>query len=92
MSKAVTQDQVKALEEMCLSIFAHARCDYEVTLSGNGVNACEASAVAWAVLDVLHGDGRAWNRAHHNEILAMAKELRIEAGEEDEYPDARPIQ
>jgi hypothetical protein len=78
----MNKGKARQIDEMCLQIFAHAECDYEVNLSGNGVNACEASAVAWALLDILHGDGRAWQDAHEGEVSAIADELRREAGEE----------
>ena len=46
-------DKNKQLEDLCLSIFAHSNNDYEVTLSGNGTNASEASNVALSERSVL---------------------------------------
>lgn len=73
---------VDALEELCVSIFAHCENDYEVTLSGNGTNAFEASNVALAVLDALHGDGRKWCKENEKRISKCAAELRKEYGDE----------
>jgi hypothetical protein len=70
------------LEELCLSIFAHVDCDYEVTLSGNGTNPCEATNVAYVILDILHGDGRAWRKANQKKIDKLAKQLRKNYGDE----------
>jgi hypothetical protein len=75
-------DKTKELEGLCLSIFAHSHTDYEVTLSGNGTNCSEASNVALAVLDILHGDGRKWRRANEKQIEKQAKKLRKEYGDE----------
>ncbi len=73
---------VEDLEELCVDIFAHAENDYEVTLSGNGINACEASGVACAILDLIHGDGRKWQDNNAKRISKRATELRKELGEE----------
>ncbi|MEK7654373.1 MAG: hypothetical protein AAB345_03830 [Patescibacteria group bacterium] len=73
---------VEDLEELCVDIFAHAENDYEVTLSGNGINASEASGVALAILDLLHGDGRKWRDSNEKRISKRATELRKELGEE----------
>jgi hypothetical protein len=75
-------DKNKELEDLCLSIFAHSFNDYEVTLSGNGTNCCEASNVALAILDVLHGDGRKWRKKNEKQIEKLAKKLRKEYGDE----------
>jgi hypothetical protein len=75
-------DKSKELEGLCLSIFAHSVNDYEVTLSGNGTNCSEASNVALAVLDVLHGDGRKWRKANEKQIEKLAKKLRKDYGDE----------
>jgi hypothetical protein len=75
-------DKNKELEDLCLSIFAHSVNDYEVTLSGNGTNCCEASNVALAVVDILHGDGRAWRKKNEKQIEKLAKKLRKEYGDE----------
>jgi hypothetical protein len=72
------------LEELCIDVFAHADCDYEVTLSGNGVNPCEASGMARAILDIIHGDGRKWEREHASLVKARAKELRVCYGGSEE--------
>ena len=72
----------KQLEDLCVSIFAHCHNDYEITLSGNGTNACEASNVALSILDILHGDGRKWRKANEKQIEKKAKELRKLYGDE----------
>ena len=73
---------VEDLEELCVDIFAHAENDYEITLSGNGINACEASGVACAILELLHGDGRKWRDSNEKRISKRAAELRKENGDE----------
>ena len=71
---------IERLEGLCVNIFAHARLDYEVTLSGNGINPCEASGVAWAILDILHGDGRKWEKDNAARIALRVKQIEKEAG------------
>lgn len=73
-------DVTARLEEMCVDIFAHAHLDYEITLSGNGINPCEAAGVAWEILDILHGDGRKWVKANQNRIDSRAKKIEKEVG------------
>ena len=68
--------QLEQLEELCLDIFAHYECDYEITLSGNGVNCAEAAGVAYAILDILHQDGRKWVKDNQEKINNRAQELR----------------
>lgn len=75
-------DKNKQLEDLCLSIFAHSFNDYEVTLSGNGTNASEASNVALSILDIIHGDGRKWRKANEKQIEKYAKKLRKDYGDE----------
>ena len=75
-------DKSKELEGLCLSIFAHSNNDYEVTLSGNGTNCSEASNVALAILDILHGDGRKWRKQNKKQIEKYAKKLRKDYGDE----------
>ena len=72
----------KHLENLCIDIFAHSFNDYEITLSGNGTNCSEASNVALAVLDVMHGDGRKWRKEHEKQIEKLAKVLRKQYGDE----------
>ena len=64
------------LVELCVDIFAHCQNDYEITLSGNGTNACEASNVALSILDTFYGDGRKWRRANQQRIDTQALKLR----------------
>lgn len=73
------------LENLCIRIAAHADMDGEIDISGNGVNACEALAVAWGILDILHGDGRKWLDAkpQMKRINAEVKKLRKAMGDED---------
>ena len=73
-------DVIVELEKMCVDIFAHADLDYEITLSGNGINPCEAAGVAWKILDILHGDGRGWAKANRNRIDSRVKEIEKEVG------------
>jgi hypothetical protein len=75
-------DKNKELEDLCLDIFAHSFNDYEITLSGNGTNCSEASNVALAILDTLHGDGRKWRKKNEKQIEKLAKKLRKEYGDE----------
>ncbi len=69
-------EKLKALEDMCIDIFAHSENDYEVCLAGNGVNCSEAGLMALAVSDILHGDGRAWRKENEERIAEAAKGLR----------------
>ena len=75
-------DKIKELEELCLSIFAHSSNDYEITLSGNGTNCSEATNVALAIMDILHGDGRKWRKQNEKLIEKYAKKLRKDYGDE----------
>jgi DNA-binding protein len=43
----------KKLREFCLNILAHAHLDAEITLNGNGTNACEAYNVARALMKMF---------------------------------------
>ena len=72
----------KKLESLCIEIFAHSVNDYEVTLSGNGTNPCEASNVALSVLSILHKDGRKWRKENTSIIEARASVLCKELGDE----------
>ena len=74
---------IKELEELCVSIFAHNENDYEVTLAGNGTNSSEASNVALAILYIIHGDGRKWERENEDRISKRAKDLRKQYGDEE---------
>lgn len=65
----------KKIEELCVFVFAHSQSDFEVTLSGNGTNAGEASNFALEVLDILHGDGRKWRNENEERIDNEAKKL-----------------
>ena len=38
---------------LCIDIFAHDECEYEITLQGNGANAFECSFVAHELLALL---------------------------------------
>lgn len=69
------------IEELCTDIFAHCELDWEITLSGNGTNPCEAGNVAYALLDELYKDGRKWRKQHQAKIALRMKELRKEMGE-----------
>jgi hypothetical protein len=69
------------LEALCMNIFAHSDSDYEITLSGNGTNCCEAANVAYAILDIMDGDGRAWRKANQKDIDKIAAKLRKQYGE-----------
>jgi len=80
-TKAPETNLVQDLEELCVEIFAHAENYYEVTLSGNGTNPCEASNAAHAVLDILHGDGRKWREDNEKRVQKRAAELRKKYGE-----------
>src|SRR3989344_3954471 len=71
---------VEDLEEFCIDVFVHCENDFEITLSGNGTNSAEAANAAYAILDLLHEDGRAWRRANEKRINAYAKKLRKELG------------
>ena len=68
----------KRLDELCISIIAHCRLDYEITISGNGTNPSEAANVAYAILDIVHGDGRAWVKK--NEKAISTKIRLVEMG------------
>ena len=39
--------------DLCINIFAHNECDFEITLQGNGASSFEGSYVAWELLDIL---------------------------------------
>lgn len=66
---------INELENLCVEIFAHASLDWEITLSGNGTNPCEATNVALEILDIIHGDGRRWRKSNEKKIVKCAKEL-----------------
>ena len=77
----------RLLEELCIDIFAHGRNDRHITLSGNGTNPSEAGNVAYAIMDIIHGDGRRWKKDNDGRIQARAAELKKEYGDEveDDY-------
>lgn len=60
------------LYDLCLDIYAHAHLDCEITLCGNGTNACEASNVASKILQLLG------KKVTDKEITKRAKEIEKE--------------
>ena len=47
------KDRIDALIDLCVDIYAHVELDMEITLMGNGCNACECSGVADTIVYIL---------------------------------------
>jgi hypothetical protein len=73
-NQALSEQQRAKLIDMCVDIRAHAENDYEVTLGGNGTNACEASNVVREILSILGVDSKSLQAR----ISERAKELSEE--------------
>ena len=52
----VTEEQLKEVYNLCVDVEAHCRLDYEITIDGNGCNACEASYVTYEIVKLLGFD------------------------------------
>lgn len=46
-------DKIQDIKRRCIDVIAHSDLDYEYTVLGNGILACESGEFAWEILGIL---------------------------------------
>ena len=75
-----TDNFLEYVLDLCIKVMAYSELGYEVNIGGNGVNSCEVSAMADAIIQKAYQNGLALNQEVTEKIERQIKELEEQFG------------